>query len=106
LEGLVIQQSSFNLTPEELVVFHECLSSKVCIRIFEALLANGKLNISAISRKAGCSNSDALRHLRNLLRLGIVQEEFYAGRHTFTLRGGDFTDLMEQAITILKKEAK
>ena len=82
---------------------HECLSSKICIRIFQALLKNGTLNVSAISRKAGCNNDRCIEHLRKLAKLGIVQEEFYAGRHTFTLKKGDFADLMEQAIRLGKE---
>jgi len=35
--------------------------------------------------------------------LGIVEEEFYAGRHSFALKKGDFTDLMEQAIKLMEK---
>ncbi len=87
----------------ELVVFHECLSSKVCIRIFHALLANRSLNVSAVSRKAGCNNDRCIDHLKKLIKLGIVQEEFYAGRHSFALKKGDFTDLMEQSIMLLEK---
>ncbi len=36
--------------------------------------------------------------------LVIVEEEFYAGRHTFSLRKGEFTDLMAQAISLLEME--
>ena len=85
------------------MILHECLSSKICIRIFQALLKNGTLNVSAISRKAGCNNDRCIEHLRKLAKLGIVQEEFYAGRHTFTLKKGDFADLMEQAIKFMKE---
>ena len=104
MEGLAIQQSSFDVTPEELVFLHRCLSSKVCVKVFKTLQAESILNISAISRKAGCNNNDALRHLRNLSKLGIVQEEFYAGRHTFTLKKGCLTELMKQAITVIVRD--
>jgi predicted transcriptional regulator len=87
----------------ELVIVHECLSSKVCIRVFQALLTNRSLNVSAISRKAGCNNDRCIEHLRKLSKLGIVEEEFYAGRHLFVLKKGDFTDLMEQAIKLMEK---
>jgi predicted transcriptional regulator len=87
----------------ELVIFHECLSSKVCLRVFQALLTNRSLNVSAISRKAGCNNDRCIEHLRKLSKLGIVEEEFYAGRHSFALKKGDFTDLMEQAIKLMEK---
>ena len=90
--------STFNLTPEQLVIFQECLSSKVCIRIFQTLLRKRALNISAISRKVGCTNNDCLEHLKKLTMLGIIEEEFYAGRHSFTIKKGNFTELMEQAI--------
>ena len=39
-------------------------------------------------------------------QLGIVQEEFYAGRHSFALKKGDFTDLMQQAIILMDKDEK
>jgi hypothetical protein len=38
--------------------------------------------------------------------LGIVQEEFYAGRHSFALQKRDFTDLMQQAISLIDKDEK
>jgi len=94
--------SRFTLTPLELVVFCECLSSEVCVRIFQTLLEKRTLNISAISRKVGCTNIRGLNHLRNLARLGIVHEEFYAGRHAFTLKKGESTELMRQAIEAME----
>ena len=90
----------------QLVIFHECLSSKVCIRVFRALFTSRSLNVSAISRKAGCNNDRCIEHLKNLGELGIVEEEFYAGRHTFTVKKGDFTDLMEQSIMLMEKKVK
>ncbi len=87
----------------ELVIFHECLSSEVCIRVFQALLTNRSLNVSAISRKAGCNNDRCIEHLKKLNKLGIVEEEFYAGRHSFALKKGDFADLMQQAIRLREK---
>jgi predicted transcriptional regulator len=98
-----VPPSTFNLTPSELVLFHGCLCSKVCIRIFQVLLENKNLNVSAISRKAGCNNDRCIEHLKKMVKLGIVQEEFYAGRHSFSLKKGDFTDLMQQAISLMKK---
>ena len=103
-EGCLTTLSSFNLTPEQLVIFHECLGSKVCIRIFQVFLSNKSLNVSAISRKVGCNNDRCIEHLKKLAKLGIVQEEFYAGRHSFVLKKGDFMDLMQQAISIMSKD--
>jgi len=99
-----VPPSSFNLTPEELVLFHDCLCSKVCIRIFQVLLLNKNLNVSSISRKAGCNNDRCIEHLKKMVRLGIVQEEFYAGRHSFALKKEGFTDLMQQAINLMEKD--
>jgi predicted transcriptional regulator len=98
-----VPPSTFNLTPEELVLFHDCLCSKVCIRIFQVLLANKNLNVSSISRKAGCNNDRCIEHLKKMVKLDIVQEEFYAGRHSFALKKGSFTDLMQQAINLMEK---
>ena len=95
-------QPKFALTPEELVTFHKCLSSKICVRIFQVLSKNNTLNISAVSRKARCTNNDAVKHLRNLAKLGIISEEFYSGRHTFTPKDGQFTELMNQTIKIME----
>ena len=98
--------STFNLTPNELVIFHECLSSKVCIRIFQALLTNRSLNVSAISRKAGCNNDRCIEYLKKMIKLNMAEEEFYAGRHSFALKKGALTDLMEQTIRLMKKGEK
>ncbi len=99
-------EEKFVLTPTELVTFHKCLSSKICRRIFKTLITYRKLNISAISRKVGCTNRDGIRHLRNLAELNIVEEEFHHGLHTFTLKKEAFTRLMEQAIKIIEDEQK
>ena len=61
------------------------------------------LNVSAISRKAGCNNDRCIEHLRRMSELGIVSEEFYAGRHSFALKRGELTELMEQAIGVMEK---
>ena len=98
--------STFNITPEQLVIFHECLGSKVCIRIFQVFLSNKSLNISAISRKVGCNNDRCIEHLKKLAKLGIVQEEFYAGRHSFALQKGNFMDLMQQTISLMEKDVR
>jgi hypothetical protein len=94
----------FAVNPKEMAIFHRCLSSKLCVRIFNVLLAEGKLNISAISRKAGCTNNDGIKHLRSMAELGIVKEDFYAGLHMFTLKEGGFTELMKETVGILKAE--
>lgn len=93
-----MSEPSFTVTPRELVLLHRCLSSRICVRIFQVLRESGVLNISAISRKAGCTNSDGVKHLRTMAELGVVDEKFYAGRHTFTLKRNDLVELMEKAI--------
>jgi predicted transcriptional regulator len=93
-----MSEPSFTVTPNELVLLHRCLSSRICVRIFQVLRESGVLNISAISRKTGCTNNDGVRHLRTMVVLGVVDEEFYAGRHTFTLKRNDLVELMEKAI--------
>ncbi|MGD6805888.1 MAG: hypothetical protein ACQCN4_02895 [Candidatus Bathyarchaeia archaeon] len=96
--------SAFKITPQELILFHHCLCSKICIRIFKTLQLSKNLNVSAIARKAGCNNDRCIEHLKQMENLVIVEEEFYAGRHTFSLRKGEFTDLMAQAISLLEME--
>ena len=95
-------EPSFEITPQQLATFHKCLSSKVCLRIFEIMQNSGKLNISAISRKAGCSNGTCVKNLRNLAKLSIVEEESHFGLHTFSLNDGDYTELMKQAVELLE----
>ena len=94
-------ETSFKLTARELVLFHKCLSSRVCLRIFKVMKRNKRLNISAISRNARVSNGICIKHLRKLARLGIVEEEFQSGLHTFTLKNGESTRLMNEATKIL-----
>ena len=100
----MLVSSTFNVTPKDLVLLNDCLCSKACIRIFQILLVDRNLNVSAISRKAGCNNDRAIEHLKKMVKLGIVQEEFYAGRHSFALKKVDFTDLMQQAISIMEED--
>jgi len=88
----------FAVNPVEMILLHRCLSSRVCIRIFRVLREAGALNISAIARKANCTNNDAKRHLEKQVRLGIVRERFYAGRHTYTIQNNRLTELMVRAL--------
>jgi predicted DNA-binding ArsR family transcriptional regulator len=92
------------ITPRELITIHRCLSSRVCRRIFRTLLTYRRLNISAISRKARCTRKDGIRHLRSLAELGIVEEKFRNGLHTFTLKGGELTELMEKTVKMIEAE--
>lgn len=96
--------STFNVTPKDLVLLTDCLCSKACIRVFKILLANRDLNVSAISRKAGCNNDRAIEYLKKMVKLGVVKEDFYAGRHSFTLKKVEFTDLMQQAVSLKEKK--
>lgn len=96
--------STFNVTPQDLVLLKDCLCSKACVRMFKILFANRDLNVSAISRKAGCNNGRCIEYLKKLVKLGIVGEEFYAGRHSFTLKKIEFTDLMQQAISLMDED--
>lgn len=98
-----MSSSTFNITPEDLVLFNDCLCSKSCIRIFQILLVDRNLNVSAISRKAGCNNDRCIEHLKKMVKLGIVEEEYYGGRHSFILKKSDFTNLMQKAISLKEK---
>ncbi|MEM3759873.1 MAG: hypothetical protein QXZ02_02025 [Candidatus Bathyarchaeia archaeon] len=35
------------------------------------------MNISAICRKAGCTSGNAMKHLRRLVKLGVVEEKLF-----------------------------
>jgi predicted transcriptional regulator len=97
-------ETKFKVSPEELLVLHKCLSSKVCLRIFRIMKRHKKLNVTAISRKAGCSNKTSVKHLRNMARLSMIEEELYSGLHKFALKKGRFTELMDQTVKLLKKD--
>lgn len=93
----------FEVTSREVLALHTCLSSKLCIRIFKILANHKRLNISAIARKARCTNNEGIKHLRSMAALGIVNEEFYPGLHIFTFQEGSFTELMRQTIKIMEQ---
>ena len=93
-----------SLTPKELVLLSRCLHSKVCMRIFKVLVSSPTLNISAISRRAGCTNARSLSHLSNLTRLGIAHEKFYTRIHMFKLMRTPLTVLLEDAFALVEAE--
>ena len=99
-----MSEAKFKVSPEELVVLHKCLSSKLCLRIFHIMKRHKKLNVTAISRKAGCSNKTSVKHLRNMARLNMIEEELYSGLHKFALKRGLFTELMDETVKLLKKD--
>lgn len=97
-------ETKYQISPRDLVVLHECLSSKVCQRIFRLMERHKKLNVSAISRKAGCSNKTSVKHLRSMAKLNVVEEELYRGLHKFALKKGDFTELIDETIKLLEED--
>ena len=99
-----VTAENIGLTSEELILLSKCLHSRVCMRIFKVLLRFKTLNISAISRKAGCTNARSLSHLSNLTRLGIVHEKFYTRIHMFNLKRSPLTVLLEDAFAFLEAE--
>ncbi|MBS7617358.1 helix-turn-helix transcriptional regulator [Candidatus Bathyarchaeota archaeon] len=95
----------YAVSPEQLVWLHTCLSSKLCIRIFDVLSSEGKpLNISTICRKAGCTSGNAVKHLRRLIKLGVVEERLLSGLHIFAFKRGEMAELMLKAEEILRAE--
>jgi len=97
----------YAVSAEELVLLHGCLSSKLCMRIFKILCAErGALNISAICRKAGCTNGNALKHLRRLVKLGVVEEKLLTGLHMFNIRRSGMAELLIKAKRFLEAEAR
>jgi len=68
----------YAVSPEQVVLLHSCLSSKLCMRIFNILLSERRhVNISAICRKAGCTSGNAVKHLRRLVKLGAAEESSF-----------------------------
>ena len=93
----------YAVTPEELIELHICLSSKLCMRIFNILWAEGKpVNISAICRRAGCTSGNAARHLKRLVKLSVVEERLLPGLHMFSAKRGEMAELMFKAANILE----
>jgi len=94
----------FEVTPKEVAAIHRCLSSKVCRRLFKALYREGKMNITALARRAGCTNRKGVTHLRKLAEIGVVEEEFAVGLHTFKLKNGRLTELIKETMRVLEGE--
>ncbi|MEM3798212.1 MAG: helix-turn-helix domain-containing protein [Candidatus Bathyarchaeia archaeon] len=93
----------YAVTPEELAELHICLSSKLCRRIFNILWAERKpVNISAICRKAGCTSGNAVKHLKRLVKLGVVEERLLPGLHMFSAKREEMAELMFKAANILE----
>lgn len=93
----------YTVTPDELVELHICLSSKLCRRIFNILWAERKpLNISSICRMAGCTSGNAARHLRRLVKLGVVEERLLPGLHIFSARRGEMAELIFKAANVIE----
>lgn len=95
----------YAVSPEQVVLLHSCLSSKLCMRIFNILLSERRhVNISAICRKAGCTSGNAVKHLRRLVKLGAAEEKFLSGLHMFTVKRGEMAELLYKAERILEAE--
>ncbi|MCS7114107.1 MAG: helix-turn-helix domain-containing protein [Nitrososphaerota archaeon] len=95
----------YAVSPEQLAWLHNCLSSKLCMRIFNILSSERKpVNISAICRRAGCTSGNAMKHLRKLVKLGVVEEKFLSGLHMFSLRRGEMAELIFKAEKVLECE--
>ncbi|HID56298.1 TPA: ArsR family transcriptional regulator [Candidatus Poribacteria bacterium] len=92
----------FEVTPREAAAIYRCLSSKICRRLFKALYRERRMNITALTRRVGCTNRKGVTHLRVLAEIGIVEEEFAAGLHTFTLKKGRLTELMMETMKVLE----
>jgi len=94
----------FEVTPREVAAIHRCLSSRVCRRLFKALYRQRKMNITALARKAGCTNRKCVIYLRKLAEIGAVEEKYLAGLHTFQIKNGRLTELINEAIRVLEEE--
>ena len=94
----------FEVTPKEVAAIHKCLSSKVCRRLFKALYKRKKMNITALARKAGCTNRKGVTYLRKLAEIGVVEEEYLAGLHTFKLKNGRLAELIKETMKVLEAE--
>ena len=94
----------FEVTPKEVAAIHRCLSSKVCRRLFKALYREGRMNITALARRVGCTNRKGVTHLRKLAEIGVVEEEYLAGLHMFKLKNGRLTELIKETMRVLEGE--
>ena len=64
----------------------ELLGSKGMIKVLSVISEHGELNISAVSCRTGLNHRSVDKHLRNLMRLGLVQEKRYGSIRIFEAR--------------------
>ncbi len=93
----------FKVSPRETAAIHLCLSSKICRRLFKTLYKEKRMNITALTRRVGCTNRRGVKYLRILAGIGIVEEEITAGLHRFKLKSGELTDLVKETIEVLEE---
>ena len=93
----------YTMSAEDVVRLARILRYKACRSIFKVLRSEGTVNISGIVRKTGCKDSAALRHLRNLIDVGAVREEWIGGNHVFSIQPGEVTTLLEEAVRLREK---
>ena len=61
----------------------ELLSNKSLIKVLSVLSEHGELNITAVSHLSGLNHGSTDKHLRNLMRLGLVLEKRYGSIRIF-----------------------
>jgi len=94
----------FTVTPEDVVAIHRLLSSRVFLRLYRALRSEGRMNVSALARKAGCINRRAAALLRILAGMGVVEERFRSGLHIFKIKDGELAELLKRTVEIIDSE--
>lgn len=66
------------------------------MHLFKVLSREKSLNISSIVRKTGCKDSVAKKHLKNLVKLGAVSDEWIGGNHVFSIKPSEATMLLHE----------
>lgn len=91
-----------SVSPEDLLLIKQILSSRVAARIFLILKDARTLNINSIAMKGGCSNGVAVRHLKNMVQLGVIKEEWVGGTHLYRYNMNGAAELLTQTIRMMK----
>ena len=91
------------LTPTETLHIHRILSSKIATRVFCLLEGSKSLNINAIALQCRCSNGNAVKHLKDMVKLGVVKEEWIGGQHIYRYVSNEVAKFLGCAIRMMEE---
>ena len=71
------------------------------MNLFKVLCSEGRMNISALARKAGCTSRRIIVLLGMLKSMGVVEEKSSGGIRTFQIKDGGLTELLKRATEMI-----